>query len=446
MPKHIINESEIKKLASKYVSKVTRNASQIPDIKEVISEAFKNIAPDRKIEHEDIASVVSRLSKRSTINDKAIHEAAKKVIDHSALEDMRFMITRNIKALGQKPLAADIARIIKQGKLDPHSSSIQAIKDAVKNYYTTGKTVEALTPSEVQKVVKTELEKTGVQADERTIQAITKTYLDAADPEKPIDTEEIRSLIQQHVDQQFEPNSTPAVSQVNRGGKTVAPSKRIAAVNKIKQGNWVPPKNPRNLTFFEKVRLKMRRYGIKSLTRGARNWLTDHVNKVSRGPSRQKLMSQGETMADALIGKMFMYFYDAKTKDTLPYWDKFPLIFVIELYDDGWLGLNLHYLPMPLRLKLFDKLLQFADDKSLDRITKLRLSYGLIKSVSQFPEVRPTIKRYLSSHVKSQLLKIEPVDWEIAVFLPVEQFQKEKKERVWADSRRMIQKLKKRKP
>jgi hypothetical protein len=102
----------------------------------------------------------------------------------------------------------------------------------------------------------------------------------------------------------------------------------------------------------------------------------------------------------------------------------------------------LHYLPIPLRIKLFDKLLQFADDKSLDKITKLRLSYSLLKSVSQFPEVRPTIKRYLSSQVKSQLRKVDAVDWEIALFLPVEQFQKEKKERVWADSRRMVQNLK----
>jgi hypothetical protein len=140
-----------------------------------------------------------------------------------------------------------------------------------------------------------------------------------------------------------------------------------------------------------------------------------------------------------MIGKMFMYFYDAKTKKTLPYWDKFPLIFTIELYDDGWLGLNLHYLDRTLRMRLFDKLLQFANDKSLDNITKLRLSYALLKNVAQYPEVRPCIKRYLASYVKSNLLSIAPVDWEIALFLPVEQFQKEKKETVWEKSRKKMQ-------
>ncbi len=156
-------------------------------------------------------------------------------------------------------------------------------------------------------------------------------------------------------------------------------------------------------------------------------------------------MTEGQTVAKALIGKMFLFFYDAKLKKELPYWDKFPLIFVIELYKDGWLGLNLHYLPLLLRAKLFDKLLHFANDTTLDKITKLRLSYALLKSVSQYPEVRPCIKRYLVPHVRSKLLTIEPINWEIALFLPVEQFQKQTKERVWADSKKKISKLRGRK-
>jgi hypothetical protein len=188
----------------------------------------------------------------------------------------------------------------------------------------------------------------------------------------------------------------------------------------------------------------MQRYGIKSLSRGARNWLTDTVAKAKRAPERNKLLKEGQTLADAVVGHMFMYFYDAKTKADLPYWDKFPLVFVIDMTKDGWYGLNVHYLPLPLRTKLFDKLLQFADDKSLDKVTKLKLSYGFIKNFTQYPEVKPTIKRYLASQLKSEMLKIEPIDWEIALFLPVEQFQKERKENVWKKSSMAVQKLKRR--
>ena len=444
MPKKIISEAEIKKIASKYVRSVSYSPHDTPNIKSIISASFKKVAPTRQVGPEDIASVVEHLSKSSLVNDKVIHEATKKVVDHSAMQDLRHMIGRNVKAIGKKATDKDVDQIIKQGRLDPHASSLQSIKDAVKGFYTKGKPLEDHSPEEIRNVVRRELEKNG-PTDDRDVQDVVKKYLNDADQEKPLDVDNIRDIIRQHVPGMTAPPSLQATQVSRDGGRPQAgatPPKTPA--DRIKQGNWIPPKDPKNPTFFEKIRLKMRRYGMKSLTRGARNWLTDNVNKTRKSPNRQKLLAEGQTAAEALVGKMFMYFYDAKTKDDLPYWDKFPLIFVVELYEDGWLGLNLHYLPLLLRAKLFDKLLEYANDKSLDKITKLRLSYGLLKSVSQFPEVRPTIKRYLAQQVKSQLLNIEPVDWEIAVFLPVEQFQKQQKERVWADSKRMISRLKRR--
>ena len=431
MPRHIPDEKEIRRIAEKYVHTVSRESHPV-NIQELISGAIKKLSPGRKVEHEDIASVVTHLSKRPKVNDKDINEAAKKVVDHSATEDMKYMINRNVKTMGKKATEKDVAAIIKHGKLDPHISSLQTIRDAVKSFYNQ-KPLESHTPDEIQKVVQGELQKSG-PVDQRDVQSVVKKYLNAADQQKPIDVDDIRDIIKRHV---------PGLESPAPIGpeKPTTPQKLD---DKIKQGDWVPPKDPKNPTFFEKIRLKMRRYGMKSLSRGARNWLTDNVNRAAKTPNRNKLLMEGETAAEALIGKMFMYFYDAKTKATLPYWDKFPLIFVVELYEDGWLGMNLHYLPLLLRTKLFDKLLQYADDKSLSRIDQLRLSYGLLKAVSQFPEVKPTLKRYLSEHVKSELLKIEPIDWEIAVFLPVEQFQKAPKERVWSDSKRMIQQLKRR--
>ena len=266
---------------------------------------------------------------------------------------------------------------------------------------------------------------------------------------KKLTPEEIENIIRQ---QKLDPHKS-ALPTVRKAVEDYFKNKPVPATatqqeekrekitrHTIKQGSEIPPKNLRNLTFFEKIRIKLYRYGIKSLTRGSRNWLEDEVSSLKR-INRQKLLQEGNTIEMALIGKMFLYFYDAKLKKELPYWDKFPLVIPIEIYKDGWLGLNLHYLDRPLRTRLFDKLLQFANDKSLDKITKLRLSYGLLKNVSRYPEVRPCIKRYLTTHVRSELLKIEPIDWEIALFLPVEQFQKEKKETVWKKSKEKIRNL-----
>lgn len=435
MPKKFISESEIRKLAEKYVHTVKRDPNKIPNIQNLITDALRQVSHDRTIETEDVASVISKLSRYGKINDKLIQEAAKKVIDKSATDDLRHIVQRNIQQFGNAGKPEDVDAIIDRSKLDPHESSLQSIKNAVRDFYSQPKSLESMSPSQIRDLVKSQM---GAGASNSDVQDVLNQYLDSADSERPFDAEAVQRIIHGST------GPTVNQSQVSRG-QEVEQGRAVPASAKadVKGGNWVPPKDPRNPTFFEKIRLKLRRYGIKSLTKGSRHWLKDSVNKVNKPPNRQSLIQEGQTLADALVGRMFMYYYDAKWKEELPYWDKFPLIFVIELYKDGWLGLNLHYLPLQIRTRLFDKLLKFANDKSLDKITKLRLSYQLLKSVSQFPEVQPTIKRYLSSHVKSRLLRIDPVDWEIALFVPVEQFKKQKKEVVWADSKKMIQKLKK---
>lgn len=437
MPKKTFTDADLKRIVSKYTHTVSRDAASIPNIQNLITDALKAAAPKRKIEDSDVSRVVKHLQTYSTISDKIINEAAKKVVDQSAVDDLRYMINRNIQAMGRRSNPKDVDAIIQQFKLDPHDSSLGKIKQAVKDFYSSGqRALENMSPTEIRTFIRTELSKYQENPPESLLRKVTDAYLEQADPDKPMDPDEVKGVIEAIL---AGTPLGPKVSKEKRNG-VVTPGKK----QKLKPGEWIPPKDPKNQTFFEKIRYKLRRYGIRPLTRGARNWLTDNVNRVSKAPSRKMLLKQGETLADAFVGKMFMYVYDAKWKDELPFWDKFPLIFVVEIYKDGWLGLNLHYLPLNLRVKLFDKLLQFANDKSLDKVSKLQLSYALIKNVAQFPEARPCIKRYLSKQVMSDLVKIEPVDWEIAVFLPVEQFQKQKKEAVWKDSKERIAKLKKR--
>lgn len=434
MAKKVLTEADIKKITSRYIYPVTRPIEGVPNIRNIIADSLKSISPKRKIEESHIQDVLSQLQKKNIISDKHIHEAARKVVDAAALSDLKFMVNRSIQNMGRaKTNPNDADAIIKQAKLDPHHSTLQQIRQAVQNFYQGARAIEHMTASELSAQVRQGIEKIAPDKnDPQTVQAILKKYLDQADEEKPIDAEELNAVIRAHLTGAVQP---PRTTSASGAGKV------IKRKGKINPGNWVPPKNPKKMTFFEKIRYKMRRYGLMSLSRGSRNWLTDTVTKAKNPPSRPRLMRENSA-AEAFIGKMFMFYYDAKWKKQLPYWDKFPLIFVIELYDDGWLGLNLHYLPIPLRMKLFDKLLQFADDKSLDKIQRLQLSYQLLKSVSQYPEVRPTIKRYLSSHVKSDLVTVEPIDWEIACFLPVEQFQKQKKETVWQESREQIARIK----
>lgn len=137
-------------------------------------------------------------------------------------------------------------------------------------------------------------------------------------------------------------------------------------------------------------------------------------------------------------GSMYMYSYDAKHKDTLPYWDQFPLIFPFRVQHDRFWGINLHYLSYPLRAKLMDALYDITNNARYDDSTKLVLSYKVLNGSAKFNYFKPCVKQYLISHVKTRFFYIHPEEWDIALFLPTEKFVGKAKTSVWAESKRQL--------
>lgn len=140
-----------------------------------------------------------------------------------------------------------------------------------------------------------------------------------------------------------------------------------------------------------------------------------------------------------IIGKMYFYLYDAKWKDKLPYWDKFPLTIILNSGSDRMLGLNLHYLNRGMRAALLSKFLSTViyDDKN--DTFKFTLSYlQLVNFASKYVGYKPCLKQYLISNINSKMLEINMHEWAYAVYLPVEQFQKKRNSYVWEDSQRKI--------
>ena len=139
-----------------------------------------------------------------------------------------------------------------------------------------------------------------------------------------------------------------------------------------------------------------------------------------------------------LPGSMYMYMYDPKYKDELPFYDTFPLVLPFRVTKDHIYALNLHYLPLPLRAKLFDALYDLTNNKKFDHTTKLKISYQILNKASKFKLFKPCVKCYLKSHIQSKFLYIEPEFFDICLFLPLERFKKASKTQVWADSKRKL--------
>jgi len=190
---------------------------------------------------------------------------------------------------------------------------------------------------------------------------------------------------------------------------------------------------------FQKLELAAFRKGITPRTAESQAWFQKQAGYLGRINNNALLKEPVlKTESGHIPGGMFMYFYDPKTKATLPYYDKFPLTIIVGPAAGGFTGLNLHYLPMTLRAKLLDALMDITSDKKYDDNTKFNLSYNTLKKASKMRYFKPCFKRYLTANVKSRFARVPASEWEIATFLPTASFEKASKTTVWKDSRGMI--------
>jgi hypothetical protein len=111
---------------------------------------------------------------------------------------------------------------------------------------------------------------------------------------------------------------------------------------------------------FDEILLRGIRSGqAPARTAAAREWYREQAKGIARTTRNR---SQGDKLIKELtgdtnrpqddrfrMGNMYLFSYDPKHKDTLPYYDRFPLIFPINKAKGGFLGITMHYLTPILR-------------------------------------------------------------------------------------------------
>mgnify|MGYP006278756025 CR=1 FL=1 len=175
-------------------------------------------------------------------------------------------------------------------------------------------------------------------------------------------------------------------------------------------------------SLFDKLNKQMSAAGIRPRTNAAKAWLGNKLYNFKMPVDRSNVLNDPTRIAaKAFIGKMYLFNYDPKGKNTLPIYDRFPLVIPMNLYSDGFLGLNLHYLDPYSRLVLLDRLHDFINNDKYDDTTKFKLSYDLLNQSRRYSRlIQDCTKRYLIQHIMSSIIYIEPDNWETAIFLPTE--------------------------
>lgn len=181
-------------------------------------------------------------------------------------------------------------------------------------------------------------------------------------------------------------------------------------------------------------------------------WFMDRVSKdanltpnhMMTAFAQNKLPVQG---VKYIVGRMFYFKYDALTKDELPYWDMYPLVFFFNFVKgDGitWgekgvtylFGLNMHYLPPRLRMLVFEDIIKLRNERAYRSKTRIRLTWEALKRFSNHALYKHCVKVYRADQFKSQLFEIEPQYWEIVLFMRTAKFQKQSQAAVWKEARR----------
>ena len=163
-------------------------------------------------------------------------------------------------------------------------------------------------------------------------------------------------------------------------------------------------------------------------------WFRDKIKEFGT-PKSADLIRDGKRTSKPTFGILNMFVYDPKLKDKLPYYDTFPLVLPIEEYNNGFLGINLHYLSMPMRIRLLDRLMDYSNNDKFDKTTKLRTNYSNLKKVDL---IKPCLKRYLAGNAKTKFRKVGADEFIVATLLPVQRFKKQSDSHIFAKSRGLV--------
>ena len=187
-------------------------------------------------------------------------------------------------------------------------------------------------------------------------------------------------------------------------------------------------------TFFDKASTDP------NIAKKSRGWFNKEVVRLRQmRPMPRKIMQQDGRSTRLLPGRLYMFQYEAKGADTLPYFDRFPLCFPFEIQSDFFLGLNMHYLPYLLRIRLLDRMMTYASNKKMDSTTRLKFQWNTIRGSARLALAKPAVKKYLKTQVNSQFLQVNPDNWNTAMMLPVERFTGATRDRVWRESLEIAQ-------
>ena len=186
------------------------------------------------------------------------------------------------------------------------------------------------------------------------------------------------------------------------------------------------------------------KYDLQTSFRKSKAWYEQQMILLMKQQISPNFIMKGnpsQLTTRLLPGKMYMFIYDPLYKKELPYYDRFPCVLLYKRSLNGFSGLNFHYLPYQMRVQLLYRMMVFKTNAKMDESTRLKFTWAAIKGVAKFAPAVPAFHNYNFGGLRTTFREIRAYDWTTAVLLPVEQMIKRQEDKVWNDSRKIINRI-----
>jgi hypothetical protein len=186
-------------------------------------------------------------------------------------------------------------------------------------------------------------------------------------------------------------------------------------------------------SFFQKAHAIAKQNNIISRSPKAREWYHDYAAEYGANfRSGQMMRGGGKRISDVKLGRMYFFRYTSQssasgrdilqTKDEI--YDAFPLVFCLAEYPNLIEAFNFHYIEPALRAQLLGKMFMYLNNEDFNNKTKLFASKfrKVIQDNRLFRHAKAAYKTYKPGRIRSKILEVHPLDWELAIMLPTERF------------------------
>lgn len=180
-------------------------------------------------------------------------------------------------------------------------------------------------------------------------------------------------------------------------------------------------------SFFQKAHKQAKQQGLIQRSEAAREFYQDYALTYGQNyRSLNMLRSGGVKISNMLLGRMYFFRYSPDEPDSS--YDEFPLVFMLYEDQNNFSGINFHYMTPKQRAIILGRTFQFLNNTKYNNKTKLlaRKFRNIIQGNKAFRWAKASYRQYRPDQIRSKIIQVHPLDWELAIMVPTERFKTER--------------------